>query len=55
MAQKRTVMYSKRKDGRRVKWYVVRDRLGRIVRWQKYSRCHAQDLKRKSKAERRGR
>jgi hypothetical protein len=55
MAQKRTVMYSTRKNGKRVKWYVVRDRKGRIVRWQKYSRCHAQDIKRSSKAERHAR
>lgn len=54
MPQKRTVMWTYRKKvSKYVKWYVVRDRFGRIVEWQRYKRCHAQDIKRKSKAEKR--
>jgi len=50
---KRTVMWTYRPtEGRKVKWYVVRGKDGRIKKWQRYKRCHAQDIKRSSKAER---
>ena len=45
---KRTVFYH-HKTGK--KMYAVRDKKGRFVDIQSYKRAHGQDIKRKSKAE----
>ena len=44
---KRTVLYS----GKGKKLYAVRDKSGKFKDIQQYSRAHAMDIKRKSKAE----
>lgn len=48
MKRKRTTHKSKRGK----KLYAVRDKKGRFVDIQQYKRAHAQDIRRKSKSER---
>ena len=47
MPARRTVLYSSKGK----KLYAVRDAKGRFKDIQQYSRAHAQDIRRKSKAE----